>query len=354
MTSATLQRSRRVQVGLLAGLLALSVLAWFVTRERMLGMDAGPGTDPGGLGFYVVSWVVMMSAMMFPSIAPMVLTFGFVQNRRRERAAITRTASTWMFVSGYILTWAAFGLLAYGLYVGIRSLHIAAFSWHRGGPYLAGGVLLAAAVYQLTPAKDACLSRCRSPMAFVLNNWHDGPVGAVRMGIVHGAWCVGCCWALMASLFALGVMSIPWMIGIAVLIALEKLLPQKRVANLLVAATLAVLGLGVALAPGDVPWLTLPDSPAAARAMRAMGMHGGSMNHSAPMSSMGHATSTGSMNHAAPMSSTGHSTSTGSMNHSAPMSPMGHPTSTGSMNHSMPTAPASKPSGAMPQMGATR
>jgi hypothetical protein len=138
-------------------------------------------------------------------------------------------------------------------------------------------VLLAAAIYQLTPAKDACLSRCRAPLDFVLHNWHDGPAGAVRMGMVHGAWCVGCCWALMASLFALGIMSIPWMVGIAVLIALEKLLPRKRVANLLVAATLAALGLGVMVSPANVPWLTLPGSPAAARAMRAMGMHGTTM-----------------------------------------------------------------------------
>src|SRR5437763_455943 len=260
MNSITLERTRRLQLGLLAGLLALAALAWFVTRERMLGMDAGPGTDPGGLGFYVVSWVVMMSAMMFPSIAPMVLTFDFVQRRRHAHAVVTDTVSSWIFIAGYLLTWLAFGVLAYGLYVGGRSLSIPIFSWHRGGRYLAGGVLLAAAIYQLTPAKDACLSRCRAPLDFVLHNWRDGTRGAVRMGILHGAWCVGCCWALMASLFALGLMSIPWMIGIAVLIALEKLLPRKRVANVLVAATLAALGLGVALSPANVPWLTLPNS----------------------------------------------------------------------------------------------
>src|SRR3981081_1394192 len=155
MASVTLERSRRVQFGLLAGLLVLAAIAWLITRERMLGMDAGPGTDPGGLGFYVVSWVVMMSAMMFPSIAPMVLTFSFVQRRRREHAAVNNAVSSWIFVAGYVLTWATFGLLAYGVYVGVRSLHVAAFSWHRGGPYLAGGVLVAAAIYQLTPAKDA-------------------------------------------------------------------------------------------------------------------------------------------------------------------------------------------------------
>jgi predicted metal-binding membrane protein len=278
MSSVILERTRRLQLGLLAGLLALAALAWLVTRERMLGMDAGPGTDPGGLGFYVVSWVAMMSAMMFPSIAPMVLTFGFVQERRHARAAIANAVSSWVFVAGYLLTWAAFGLLAYGLYVGARSLSVPAFSWHRGGAYLAGGVLLAAAAYQMTPAKDACLSRCRAPLDFVLHNWRDGTEGALRMGVAHGAWCVGCCWALMASLFALGIMSIPWMIGIAVLIAVEKLLPRKRIANVLVAATLVALGFGVTLAPANVPWLTLPGSPAAARAMHAMGMGAGPMS----------------------------------------------------------------------------
>jgi predicted metal-binding membrane protein len=171
------------------------------------------------------------------------------------------------------LTWTTFGLAAYGLYVGVRSLSIPALSWHRGGPYLAGGVLLAGAVYQLTPAKDACLRRCRSPLDFVLTHWRDGPSGALRMGVVHGAWCVGCCWGLMAALFALGVMSVTWMVAVAGLIAIEKLLPSKELANRVVALTLIVLGFGVALAPQHVPGLTLPGSPAATKAMH--GMSGG-------------------------------------------------------------------------------
>jgi predicted metal-binding membrane protein len=260
----------RFRIGLLASLLGLAALAWLLTHERMLGMDAGPGTDLGGLGFYVVSWVVMMSAMMFPSIAPMVLTFGFVQRRRRDRGSIERTVSSWVFVGGYLLTWTAFGLLAYGLYVGVRSLSIPELSWHRGGRYLAGGVLLAAAIYQLTPIKDACLRRCRAPLDFVLSQWRDGPWGALRMGVVHGAWCVGCCWGLMAALFALGVMSLTWMIAIAALIAVEKLLPWREIANHLVALTLVLLALGVSLAPREVPGLTLPGSAAAGKAMSTM------------------------------------------------------------------------------------
>jgi predicted metal-binding membrane protein len=261
----------RLQVAVLALLVGLAALAWLLTHERMLGMDAGPGTDPGGLGFYLVSWVVMMSAMMFPSIVPMVLTFEFLQRRRRDRGSIERSVSSWVFVSGYLLTWTTFGLLAYGLYVGVRSLSIPDLSWHRGGRYLAGGVLLAAAIYQLTPIKDACLRRCRAPLDFVLSNWRDGPSGALRMGVVHGAWCVGCCWGLMAALFALGVMSLTWMIAIAGLIAIEKLLPWRAFANRLVAVTLVALALGVSLAPRDVPGLTQPGSSTSAMSMSSGG-----------------------------------------------------------------------------------
>jgi predicted metal-binding membrane protein len=257
----------RLQVGVFVALVGLAALAWLLTSERMLGMDAGPGTDPGGVGFYVVSWVVMMSAMMFPSIAPMVLTFGFVQRRRRDRGWVERAVSSWVFVGGYLLTWTAFGLLAYGLFVAVRSLSIPELSWNRGGSYLAGGVILAAAIYQITPAKDACLGRCRAPLDFVLTHWRDGPAGALRMGVVHGAWCVGCCWALMAALFALGVMSLTWMIVVAGLIAVEKLLPWRDLANRLVTATLLALALGVLLAPRDVPALTIPSSPTAAKSM---------------------------------------------------------------------------------------
>jgi predicted metal-binding membrane protein len=268
---------------LLASLFAAAILAWLLTRQRMLGMDGGPGTDPGSLGFYTVSWVVMMSAMMFPSIAPMVSTFALVQRRRRERRAAGRAVSTWLFVAGYLITWTAFGLLAYALFVGVRSLSIGAFSWHRSGRYLAGGVLIVAAVYQLTPAKDACLRRCRGPLTFVLTQWRDGAVGALRMGAIHGAWCVGCCWGLMAALFALGLMSVAWMIVIAGMIAAEKLLPWKALANHAIAFLLLILGLGVALVPAHVPALTLPDSP---RAMHMThGMPGAGAMHSSATSS---------------------------------------------------------------------
>ena len=191
--------------------------------------------------------------------------------------------ATAIFVGGYLLTWAAAGLFAYAIFEIGRSLDLGFLAWDSGGPYVAGGVIIAAAIYQLTPLKDVCLRHCRNPMTFVLMHWRPGRIGALRMGMEHGGWCVGCCWGLMAALFALGVMSIGWMVLIAALIALEKLLPWEAVANRSVAVLLVVLGLAVAFVPDKVPGLTLPDSPAAAQAMDSMGMHdgssgGGSMN----------------------------------------------------------------------------
>jgi predicted metal-binding membrane protein len=270
----------RGQGGLIAGLLGLALVGWLITDRRMAGMDAGPGTDLGTLGFYTSAWVVMMAAMMFPSIAPMVLVYRMIERRRRDLPHATTRGSTSMFLAGYLASWTAFGLLAYALFDGVRSLSIGAFSWHRGGPYVAGGVLLAAAIYQLTPAKDACLRRCRGPLQFLSQAWRDGPLGAFRMGLAHGGWCVGCCWALMAALFALGIMSVGWMVFVAALIAVEKLLPWKVPANRTIAAVLTGLAVAVALAPANVPGLTLPDSAGAQRAMSVM--RGGAMQK--PMS----------------------------------------------------------------------
>jgi predicted metal-binding membrane protein len=254
------QRIDALQLGLVAVLVAIAAMAWAVTRGTMEGMDMGPGTDVGSLSFYVTAWVVMMAAMMFPSISPMVRTYALVQRSRYRRLGLGEpTAAIVAFVAGYILTWTGFGLAAYTTLDLVRALDIEAFSWDRAGAYLAGGVIFAAAAYQLTPLKDACLSRCRGPLDFLTERWRDGIGGALRLGLEHGAWCVGCCWALMAALFALGVMSIAWMVFIAALIAIEKLLPWKRVANRGIAVVLAVLGLAVAFAPGSVPGLTLPD-----------------------------------------------------------------------------------------------
>ena len=276
METASLRRappiSEALRLGLILGLLLVAALGWAVTDERMAGMDAGPGTDLGMFGFYVTAWVVMMAAMMFPSIWPMVVMQIRLRAGKRERGEQVAAGTTTLFVAGYLVTWTAAGVLFYCLLELGRSLHLDALSWDRGGPYLAGGVILAAALYQLTPLKDVCLRKCRSPLMFLLTAWRPGRLGALRMGIEHGGWCFGCCWALMAALFALGVMSVGWMVFVAALIAAEKLLPWKVLANRGIAVLLLVLGLAVAIAPEDVPGLTLPDSPEAAQAMEAMGM----------------------------------------------------------------------------------
>ena len=128
------------------------------------------------------------------------------------------------------------------------------------GRWVAAATLILAAIYELTPLKDVCLGKCRSPLGFLLGSWRAGRLGALRMGAKNGAWCVGCCWALMASLFALGVMSIVWMALVAALIAAEKTLPWRRVATYGTAAILLTLGVLLLVAPDAIPALATPGS----------------------------------------------------------------------------------------------
>jgi predicted metal-binding membrane protein len=248
----------RAGVALVAALIALAGLAWTITGERMAGMDAGPGTDPGALGFFLTVWVVGMAAMMFPSVWPMVAVYARLQTRRHQLARPAAAARTATLVAGYLLAWTAFGLLGWAVHQAAAPVAGDALAWDRAGRWLTAAVLLVAAVYELTPAKYACLRRCRSPFSFVLGAWRDGAAGALRMGLEHGAWCVGCCWALMTALFVIGVMSVAWMAFVAALIATEKLLPWRRTAVAIVTALLVTLAVGVAVAPERVPGLTVP------------------------------------------------------------------------------------------------
>ena len=245
---------RRVTPAIL--LLAVAAVCWAITARRMQGMDMGPGTDLGELGWFAGVWATMMAAMMLPSLVPMATAF-----ERRDRVAgqpaPTHLGRTAAFVLGYLLVWVGAGLVAYGVIQGVRALDLGFLAWARAGRYLAGGVIVGAAAYELTPAKTACLRHCRDPR-LLARRWREGLAGAPRMGIAHGGRCIGCSWALMAALFALGVMSVGWMIAVAALIAIEKLLPWRTPAVGATALLLAVLGLGVALSPGDVPGLTIP------------------------------------------------------------------------------------------------
>jgi predicted metal-binding membrane protein len=243
----------RARLGLVALLFAFAAVAWWSTVDRMRGMDAGPGTDLGTLGWFVGVWVVMMAAMMFPSVAP---TAALYSRMTRSRSPVAPL----VFAGGYLLTWTAAGAVAFALTdLGGRAIGDA-LAWDRGGRWFAGVVLAIAAVYEVTPFKDVCLGKCRSPLGFLLGSWRDGIAGALQMGAKHGAWCVGCCWALMAALFALGVMSIAWMAFVAGLVALEKLVPARRLATYGTAVVLLALGVVLVVAPDLVPGLTVPGS----------------------------------------------------------------------------------------------
>jgi predicted metal-binding membrane protein len=217
-------------------LLVAAGVAWVVTFERMRGMDAGPGTDLGGLGWYVGIWVTMTAAMMLPSVLPHVAWFA-------------RRAPTMLFAVGYLAVWTAFGLAAYGLYRLVTSSDTGWLAWDEAGPYVAGGVIVAAGLYELTPFKRRSLRRCR--------RLRDD-AGALRSGLAHGVDCVGCSGGLMLVLFAMGVMSLVWMVVVAAVIFAEKVLPNGSRLTRTVALGLVILGVWVAAAPASVPGLTEP------------------------------------------------------------------------------------------------
>jgi predicted metal-binding membrane protein len=173
---------------------------------------------------------------------------------------------------GYLLTWVLVGLVVWLVFEGVRSLDLSFLEWDNGGRYLAGAVIAGAALYELTPMKRTCLRHCRDRELLVAD-WREGAAGALRMGLDQGAYCVGSSWALMAALFALGVMSITWMVVIAGLIVIEKVLPWRETAKAVTIVVLLALAIGVAFFPGQLPGLTVPDSQAAMRAMDSMGMH---------------------------------------------------------------------------------
>jgi predicted metal-binding membrane protein len=238
-------------------LLGAALIAWIVTIQRMGGMDAGPGTDLGGFGWYVGVWVTMMAAMMLPSVAPMVLTFSRISRERSRRGGAY--VPTWVFVAGYLLAWVGYGVAAYAVFRAITAIDSGFLAWDSGGPWVVGGAIAAAGVYQLTPLKRVCLRHCRTPLHFVLHGWKEGQGGALRMGLVHGANCVGCCWGLMLILFALGVMSLFWMAVVAAIIFAEKVTPFGARLSRPFAVAFVLFGLWVAVAPGSVPGLTEPD-----------------------------------------------------------------------------------------------
>ena len=239
--------SLRGRTTLVALLLGVALVAWIVSLQRMRGMDTGPGTDLGTLGWYIGVWVTMMAAMMLPSAMPTVLMFS------RARG----DAQTIAFVVGYLAAWTGYGLAAYAIYRGSKAAAPSFLAWDQQGPWVAGGALAVAGLYQLTPLKTACLRHCRSPLHFLLRG-RAGPLGALWMGVEHGGICVGCCIGLMLALFALGVMSLFWMAVVAAAILIEKALPGGEALTRMLAVLLVALGIWVATSPSNVPGLTQP------------------------------------------------------------------------------------------------
>src|SRR3990172_8132265 len=228
---------------ILALLLVLAGGAWAILAWQSAAMDSmAMGLTMGmGAPLFIAVWIVMMVAMMFPTAAPMILMFARVHAGKRERGQ--PFVPTWVFVSGYFAIWTIFGILAYATALGAESLASQSLWLSDNAARLGGGVLVLAGLYQLSPLKRACLSKCRTPMAFILGSWRDGYGGSFRMGLEHGIYCLGCCWFLFVILFPLGVMNVAAMALITFLIFAEESLSIGRQVGW--AAALVAIAYGV-------------------------------------------------------------------------------------------------------------
>ena len=168
-----------------------------------------------------IMWVVMMLGMMLPSAAPMILLYATVQRRQQGRGHVF--APTGVFAVGYLLAWTAFSLVATAMQWVLEQASLLSPMMVSTSPYLGGALLIAAGIYQWTPLKHACLQNCRAPADFLSRSWRNGTGGAVAMGVHHGAYCIGCCWALMGLLFVAGVMNLLWVASITALVLIEKI-----------------------------------------------------------------------------------------------------------------------------------
>jgi predicted metal-binding membrane protein len=256
----TLARPRNVIVVVLIMLAAIGwgVVVWQSktggSMSRSMSMSGGTGLDLA-MGMtaplFLAMWIAMMVAMMFPSAAPMILLFDRIERSKRD--AGRSYVPTAYFVGAYLAIWAAFGVLAFSLAIGVDRLSESSAwamdNWARVG----GGLLVAAGVYQLTPVKDRCLAKCRTPIAFLMTSWREGRAGAVEMGLLHGGYCLGCCWLLFVILLPLGVMNIGAMIVITLLVFGEKCLPSGPRLARLSAIALVIYGLVVIAVPGALP-----------------------------------------------------------------------------------------------------
>jgi predicted metal-binding membrane protein len=232
-TSALEQVLRRDRVIVAVGIAALVAIAWgYVLGGAGIDMtmaDMPMEPIPWSASYAAVvfgMWWVMMVAMMVPSATPMVLLFTAI--KRKQERVNNAVLEAWLFLGGYLVVWAGFSLVATMVQWGLERVGLLSQVMANNSTALVGLILLAAGIYQLTPIKRACLRYCESPLLFLSQYWQPGATGALRMGLRHGSYCVGCCWFLMALLFVSGIMNLAWIAGIALYVAFEKLMPNRR------------------------------------------------------------------------------------------------------------------------------
>jgi predicted metal-binding membrane protein len=255
--ASVVKRDRWLVVAVLFGLTALA-WGYLVHEARDMSLSgvchcagmkmSGPDLQPWSAGMLVplfLMWVEMMVAMMLPSATPMVLTFAMINRQRREQEL--SYVSTAIFTLGYLTTWIGFSGLAAAAQWILHSVALLSPMMTIGSSWLAGGLLVAAGVFQWTPLKQVCLRHCRSPLSLLLNEWREGRKGALMMGVRNGAYCTGCCWLLMTLLFVTGVMNLWWVGFITVFVLAEKLLPQTWRVGALFGAILVLWGLLVSV-----------------------------------------------------------------------------------------------------------
>lgn len=244
---------RREQLLPLAGTVVLALLAWRYLAVEAAGMGSMPDPAPGTatFGYLLIMWSVMMAAMMLPTVLPTISLFARLQGERRRRSERgLPEIATALFVLGYLVAWSAYSVLAATAQDVLQATSLLSAGMVSASTTLTGALLLLAGAYQLTPLKDRCVRHCRSPLSFLTSHWREGAGGALRMGFHHGLYCVGCCWALMALLFALGVMNLFWVLALAALVLVEKAAPRMSWITPVVGMSLLGGGLWVLVGGG--------------------------------------------------------------------------------------------------------
>jgi predicted metal-binding membrane protein len=230
-------------------LLAATAFAWLDVIRSAGSMQMMPGMEPlsgAAMVAFTLQWGVMMTAMMLPSAAPMILLYAR-SSRRGESSG--RVIAAEVFALTYVALWLLTGVPVYIAWVGFGELAARSTTFAAAMPYAIGASLFIAGVYQLSPAKHACLRQCQAPADFLMRRWRSGYAGSMRLAAIHAAYCIGCCWALMLILIVAGAMSLPWVLAIALVVFAEKVLPAGERTARIGGVILIVAALTVAVRP---------------------------------------------------------------------------------------------------------